>query len=161
MRVQCLFSAICLLFLGSQCAGQLSYFREYERKQQVVDTFEKALIANPTNIFILRDILFPSNEYPSSSLYIVYHVQLHGNFTSHIVIHASQWCRTSVSVEASSSMMLTLSSGLMVLFQWSINKATPPVIIMSLNISNSTIEGGFSETDIEYATEYITPWVTY
>ncbi len=161
MRLQCLFSAICLLFLGSQCAGQLmtSYFRDYERRQQVVDTFEKALIANPTNIFILRDVIFPSNDYPPSSLSITYFVQLHENVTFNT---STQWCRTSVTVQASSLMMLTLSSGLMVLVQERINRRTliPSPIALSLNISNNNIEGGFNEIDIEYAAEYITPWVS-
>ncbi len=159
MRVQCLFSAISLLFLGSQCAGQVSYFRDYERRQQVVDTFEKALIANSTNIFILRDALFPSNDYPSSSLYIFYRVQLHENVTFNTI---TQWCRTSVLVQASSWMMLTLSSGLMVYVQGGINEHIlfPSYIGLSLNISNNNIEGGFNETDIRYAVQYITPWVS-
>ena len=156
MIVQCLLSAICLLFLGSQCAGQSSY---YERRQQMVDTFEKALIANSTNIFILRDALFPSNDYPSSSLYITYYVQLHENFTFNT---STQWCRTSVLVQASSLMMQTLSSGMIFFLQGRINGHIifPSSIELSLNISNNNIEGGFSETDIEYAVEYITPWVS-
>ncbi len=58
-------------------------------------------------------------------------------------------------------MMLTLSSGLMVYVQLQ-NKYIifPSSIELSLNISNNTIEGGFNETDIEYAVEYITPWVS-
>ena len=161
MRVHYLFSAVCLLFLGSQCASQslTSYFRDYERRQQVIDIFEKALIANPTNIFILREIFYPSNDYPSSSLYVSYYVQLHKNVTFNT---STQWCRTSVSVEASSLMMLTLSSGLIFFVQGRINRHTllPSSIGLFLNISNNTIEGGFSEKDFEYAVKYITPWVS-
>ncbi len=122
----------------------------------MVDIFEKALLANRTNIFILRDILFPSNKYPSSTLSITYYVQLHENVTLR-----TSWCRTSVSVEASSLMMLTLSSGLMVFLQTGLNEHImfPSSIALSLNISNSNIEGGFNEIDIKYAVEYITPWV--
>ncbi len=60
-------------------------------------------------------------------------------------------------------MMLTLSSGSMFFVQTKLNEHImfPSSIALSLNISNSNIEGGFNEIDIKYAVEYITPCNLY
>ena len=137
-----------------------------ERCKQIVDIFKAALIAESTNIFALREVFFPSREYPLNSFLIHYIISLsHFNGSTSKVYKMSEivdWCKSSVSLQASPIMLQTLFSGLNYITHYALNEhyRFNEIIILKMNISDKLIPGGISNSEITYAVEYLTPWVS-
>ena len=168
LRIILLIIAYCIQAQASQFV-RLSCKRGHEERcQQIVDVFETALIADDANIFALRDVFFPSREHPPNSFSIHYHIFLshYKNSTSRRLILIDEivdWCKSSVSLQASPLMMKTLFSGLVYMTFFSLNshhRYRKSSCVVNLNISDKSIPRGIGGREIRYAVGYLTPWVS-
>ncbi len=74
MKIYQAFAVFIVLIGTGSCTDLCSTYDEFERCEQIIDTFEEALINEEANIFVLRTLFFPSNQRPASNFLVGYHI---------------------------------------------------------------------------------------
>ncbi len=148
--------AVFIVLTGS-CTGLCSKYSQFKECEQIIDTFEEALIKEESNIFALNDLFFPSNRHPASNFVVKYYIIVSGqdgNIT--MKVRARSWCKSTVYTLASLFMVQTLFTGLTYTHHMIVGRQLPTPSKLLLNITDQN----FSDKEIDYALDYITPWVS-
>ncbi len=150
MKLYQTFAVFIVLIGTGSCTDLCSEYGQFKRCEQIIDTFEEALIKEESNIFALNQLFFPSNRYPASSFRVGYHIE---NST---FVGVRGWCKSVAHTIASPIMIQTLFTGLTYPYHMEVSRQSLMPSHLHLNIS----EHNFSEEEIDYALDYITPWVS-
>ncbi len=153
MKLYQAFAVFIVLIGTGSCTDLCSEYGQFKRCEQIIDTFEEALIKEESNIFALNQLFFPSDRYPASDFVVSYHIIVsgqHGNST------VKSWCRSTAHTIASPVMIETLFTGLTIFYHKEVNHQVLVPSHLHLNITGHN----FSQEEIDYALNYITPWVS-
>ena len=153
--------AVFLVLIGTgSCTDLCSEYGQFKRCKQIIDTFEEALIKEESNIFALNQLFFSSNRYPASDAVVSYHIIVSGqdeNSTdgNSTFFGVRGWCNNAAYTIASPYMIETLFTG-PIAYHKEVNHQMLIPSILHLNITKHN----YSEEEINYALDYITPWVS-
>ncbi len=138
------------MLIGS-CTGLCSEYGQFKRCEQIIDTFEEALIKEELNVFALNDLFFPSNRHPASNFvvgYIIIRPGQDGNSTKKV--HVRSWCKSTAYTIASPIMLQTLFTELTYTYHMVVGRQLPTPSNLLLNITDQN----FSDKEIDYALDY-------
>lgn len=162
---------VLLLHLGS-CANMTymcsNNYTQYERCKHIITAFEQALLEQEANIFALDNQFYPSDRYPTDS-FLVGYILINGTSAPDVMIRG--WCKSSTYVIASPIMLETLFTGLPYFFNVIVSRQLArsndgffsmmsEQITTSKNFVLNLTQYKYTKDEIEYALDYITPWVS-
>ncbi len=140
---------IALIGTGSCTVLCSNHYSEAERCEQIIDTFEEALVKEESNIFALNQLFFPSNRYPVSNFVVKYHIIMSGKDGNPIIkSSAIGWCKSAAYTIASSLMIDTLFSGLTIFYHKEVNHQS----LMPSNLRLNITKHNYSEEDYAHST---------
>ena len=161
MKLYQTFAVFIVLIGTGSCTDLCSEYGQFKRCEQIIDTFTEALIKEESNIFALNNIFFPGNRYPVSNFVARYYIIVPGqdeNSTdgNSTFFGVRGWCKSAVNTIASPVMIETLFTGLTIFYHKEVNHQS----LMPSNLLLNITKHNYSEEEINYALDYITPWVS-
>lgn len=153
-------AALIILLRIDSCTGVCSEYPQFRRCKAIIDAFEQAVLEQDSNVFALNAVFNPANRYPAPSIFIAYVLFLppqESGIKVQVKAKIRGWCKSNAHTIASPFMLQTLFTGLTYAYNTVISRQRQTHMNLALNLTRYY----FTEEEIDYAINYITPWVSF